>query len=83
MLALAVLMTAAAAAAPPAPADPYHHARHASPIALTAAEIRRLFHALVIIPLRALTTTALQAALNAKHWSDWRRDHQGRARHSH
>ncbi|MEV1332723.1 IS701 family transposase [Micromonospora costi] len=83
MLALAVLTTAAAAAAPPAPADPYRHARRATPIALTAAEIRRLFHALVIVPLRALTTTVLQEALHAEHWSGWRRDHQGRARHSH
>jgi len=54
MLALAFLMVCAAAAAPPPPPDPYHHARHSSPIALTAAEIRRLFNALIVTPLRAL-----------------------------
>ena len=53
MLALAFLMASAAAAAPAPPADPWHHARHGGPIALTAAEIRRLFNGLVIAPLRA------------------------------
>ncbi|MQA26179.1 MAG: IS701 family transposase [Micromonosporaceae bacterium] len=83
MLALAFLTVCAAAAAPPAPADPYHHARHDGPIALTAAEIRRLFNALVIAPLRALLLAPQRAAKHARHWSDWRRLHQGRARRSH
>jgi hypothetical protein len=80
MLALAFLMTCAATAPAPArPADPWHHARHGSPIALTAAEIRRLFHGLVIAPL----TAPLHAISNIQHWSNWRRLHQGRARRSH
>jgi SRSO17 transposase len=83
MLALAFLMACAAAAAPPAPVDPYYHARHEAPIALTAAEIRRLFTGLVVIPLRALTTTPRQALTHLHRWSDWRRLHQGRARRSH
>ena len=53
MLALAFLMAAPPRAAPAPPADPWHHARHSGPIALTAAEIRRLFNGLVIVPLRA------------------------------
>jgi SRSO17 transposase len=83
MLALAFLMACAAAAAPPAPADPWHHARHGGPIALTAAEIRRLFNGLVITPLRARLTTPLGAISDIQHWSTWRRHHQGQARHSH
>ena len=52
-------------AAPPAPADPWHHARHGGPIALTAAEIRRLFNGLVITPLRARLATP--AARHQRH----------------
>jgi len=79
MLALAFLMACAAATAAPATAaDPWHHPRHGGPIALTAAEIRRLFHGLVIAPL-----TAPLRATNIQHWSNWRRHHQGRARRSH
>ena len=83
MLALAFLTACAAAAAPAPPADPWHHARHSGPIALTAAEIRRLFNALIITPLRARQATRLRAARHAQHWSRWRRHHQGQARHSH
>lgn len=79
MLALAFLMACAAAAAPPPPADPWHHARHRGPIALTAAEIRRLFNGLIITPLR----TKLPAISDVQHWSTWRRLHQGHARRSH
>ena len=52
MLALAFLMACAAAAAPAPPADPWHYARHSGPIALTAAEIRRLFNGLITALLR-------------------------------
>jgi SRSO17 transposase len=83
MLALAFLMAGAAAAAPPTPADPWHHARHGGPIALTAAEIRRLFNGLIIAPLRAQLATPLHAINDIQHWSSWRRHHQGQARHSH
>jgi SRSO17 transposase len=80
MLALAFLMASAAAPQAPAPsADPWHHARHSGPIALTAAEIRRLFHGLVIAPL----TTPLRATSGIQQWSTWRRLHQGQARRSH
>jgi SRSO17 transposase len=81
MLALAFLMACAAAAAPaPAPpAYPWHYARHGGPIALTAAEIRRLFNGLVNAPL----TTPLRVASDLQHWSTWRRRHQGHARQSH
>jgi SRSO17 transposase len=82
MLALAFLM-ACAAAAPAPPGDPWHHARHSGPIALTAAEIRRLFNGLVITPLRAQLTTPARAISDIQHWSNWRRHHQGQARHSH
>jgi SRSO17 transposase len=83
MLALAFLMACAAAAAPPAPADPWHHAHQGGPIALTAAEIRRLFNGLVITPLRTQLTTPLPTISDIQHWSSWRRHHQGQARHSH
>jgi SRSO17 transposase len=79
MLALAFLMACAATTAPAPAADPWHHARHGGPIALTAAEIRRLFHGLVLTPL----TRPLHALSDARHWSNWRRLHQGRARRSH
>ena len=83
MLALAFLMASAAAAAPPPPADPWHHARHGGPIALTAAEIRHLFSGLIITPLRAQLATPLRAISDIQHWSAWRRHHQGQARRSH
>ena len=83
MLALAFLMACAAAAAPAPSADPWHHARHGGPIALTAAEIRRLFNSLIITPLRAQLATPLRAISHAQHWSHWRRHHQGQARRSH
>jgi hypothetical protein len=83
MLALALLMACAAAAAPAASADPWHYARHGGPIALTAAEIRRLFDGLVITPLRAQLTIPLRAISDIQHWSAWRRHHQGQARRSH
>jgi SRSO17 transposase len=79
MLALAFLMASAATTAQAPPADPWRHARHGGPIALTAAEIRRLFHGLVIAPL----TTPLRALSDIQHWSTWRRHHQGQARRSH
>jgi SRSO17 transposase len=85
MLALAFLMASTTAAAPATtpPADPWHHARHDEPIALTAAEIRRLFHGLVITPLQPWLVTPLRAISDIQHWSNWRRLHQGRARRSH
>jgi SRSO17 transposase len=83
MLALAFLTICAAQPVPAPPADPWHHARHGGPIALTAAEIRRLFHGLVIAPLRAQLTTQPCALSGIQHWSNWRRHHQGHARHSH
>jgi hypothetical protein len=83
MLALAFLMASAAATAPAPPADPWHHARHGGPVALTGAEIRRLFNALVITPPWARLTTQLRAISDIQHWSSWRRHHQGQARHSH
>ena len=83
MLALAFLTTATAAAAPAPPVGPWHHARHGGPIALTAAEIRRLFGALVITPLRAELTPPLRAVSGIQHWSNWRRLHQGQARRAH
>jgi hypothetical protein len=83
MLALAFLMAAAAAAAPAPPADPWHHARHGGPVALTAAEIRRLFNGLIITPLRTQLTTRPRTISDIQHWSTWRRLHQGRARRSH
>jgi hypothetical protein len=79
-LALAFLMVSAAAAAPDRPIDPWHHARHRGPIALTAAEIRRLFNGLII---QAQTTAQLRATSHIQHWSSWRRLHQSQARHSH
>jgi SRSO17 transposase len=83
MLALAFLASCAAKAAPPPPADPWHHARHGGPIALTAAEIRHLFSALVMTPIRARLTTPARAIAQAQHWSQWRRLHQGQSRRSH
>jgi hypothetical protein len=83
MLALAFLMACAAQAAPATPADPWHHARQGGPIALTAAEIRRLFNGLVITPLRAWPATPPRAISDIRHWSSWRRHHQGQARRSH
>jgi len=82
MLALAFLMACAPAGAPAPLADPWHHARHRGPIALTAAEIRRLFHDLAITLPRAQLTAQLRALRDIQHWSSWRRHHQGQARHS-
>jgi SRSO17 transposase len=83
MLALAFLMACAAQETPAPPADPWHHARTRGPIALTAAEIRRLFGALIITPLRAQVAAPPHAISHAQHWSNWRRLHQGNARRSH
>jgi hypothetical protein len=83
MLALAFLMACTAAAAPAPPADPWHHARYGGPIALTAAEIRRLFNGLGITPLRAQLATSARVVSDIRHWSNWRRHHQGQARRSH
>jgi SRSO17 transposase len=83
MLALAFLMACTAHTAPRPPADPWHHARHRGPIALTAAEIRRLFGTLIITPLRARLTSPAHAISHAQNWSHWRRLHQGSARRSH
>ena len=51
MLALAFLMASTVAAAPVLSADPWHHARHCGPIALTAAEVCRLCNGLTLTPL--------------------------------
>jgi SRSO17 transposase len=83
MLALAFLMACTAAAAPAPPADPWHHARHREPIALTAAEIRHLLNGPVITPIQASMTIPLRATRDIQHWSRWRRHHQSHARHSH
>jgi SRSO17 transposase len=83
MLALAFLMAAAAAAAPAPSADPWHHAQHSGPIALTAAEIRRLFTGLATGPLRDPLAAPARTIGQIQHWSSWRRHHQGHARHSH
>jgi Spy/CpxP family protein refolding chaperone len=83
MLALAFLMAASAAAAPAPAADPWHHARRGGPVALTAAEIRRLFNGLIITPPRAQMNAQLRAISDIQHWSTWRRLHQGHARRSH
>lgn len=71
MVALAFLAICTANAAPPAPADPYHHARSQRLDHVKAAEIRRLFNALVIAPLRALTLTPVRAVRHGRHWSHW------------
>jgi SRSO17 transposase len=75
MLALALLVAAAAACTPPPPTDPYHWARHDEPTALTCNEIRHLITNLIITPAR--DQTHIHAC------SQWRRGHQGRARHAH
>jgi SRSO17 transposase len=83
MLALAFLMACATAAATPPSADPWHHAHIPGPIALTAAEIRRLFNGLVTGPLRDRLAAPARAISDIQHWSTWRRHHQGQARQSH
>jgi hypothetical protein len=71
MLAMALLAVLNATAAAPDPGP----GQHPNLIALTVAEIRRLFNALVIgHPLPAEHTL---------HWSHWRRKVQARARRSH
>ena len=83
MLALAFLMACATVAATPPSADPWHHAHIPGPIALTAAEIRRLFDGLVTGPLRDRLAAPARAISDLQHWSTWRRHHQGQARQSH
>ena len=83
MLALAFLMACATVAATPPSADPWHHAHIPGPIALTAAEIRRLFNGLVTGPLRDRLAAPARAISDLQHWSTWRRHHQGQARQSH
>jgi SRSO17 transposase len=83
MLALAFLMACATAAATPPSADSWHHAHIPGPIALTAAEIRRLFNGLVTGPLRDRLAAPARAISDIQHWSTWRRHHQGQARQSH
>lgn len=83
MLALAFLAACAATTPPARSADPWHHARQPGPIPLTAAEIRRLFHRLVIAPIQAQLTSPLRALSAIRRWSAWRRRHQGQARRSH
>jgi SRSO17 transposase len=85
MLALAFLMASTAAAAPaaPPPADPWNHARHGGPIALTAAEIRRLLNGLITGSLQGQLAAPAHIISDIQHWSTWRRHHQGRARRSH
>ena len=80
MLALAFLMACAARPPPALSPDPWHHARHGGPIALTAAEIRRLFNVLVIASVRIRLTAPQRAISDIQHWSNWRRLHQGHAR---
>jgi hypothetical protein len=76
ILALPFLMACAAQRAPAPSADPWHYACHGGPIALTAAEIRRL----VITPSQARLATPLRVSTCTLHWSSWRRHHQGHAR---
>ena len=54
--------------------DPWHYARHREPIALTAAEIRRLFNTQLITPLPTRLTQR-RAISHVQHWSSWRRHH--------
>jgi len=75
MLALAFLSMLTAAAAPPTNPDPHRHAHDRGPIALTTAEVRRLFTTLLNKPLHRLS--------HLLHWSTWRRRHQAHARQSH
>lgn len=75
MFALASLAAVAADAALDRSPEPHHHSWVSNPISLTVPAIRRLFSAVlnppVVSPARLL------------HWSNWRRRHQGTARHSH
>jgi SRSO17 transposase len=75
MLALAILVAIAAASTAPPPTDPNHWARHNGPIALTCNEIRHLIANLIITP--------AGGGGHLQPWSNWRRAHQGRARHAH
>jgi SRSO17 transposase len=74
LLALAVLAVCTAVTEP-TPPDPTRHARHTGPIALTMAEIRRLIGVLI--------SNTINDTSHHMHWSDWRRHHQGQARHAH
>lgn len=75
MLALAFLSILTTAAAPPPNPDPHRHAHDRDRLALTTAEIRRLFTALLNKPLHRLS--------HLLHWSGWRRRHQAHARQAH
>ena len=77
MLALAFIMACAAAAATPSPSDRWHYAYIPGPIALTAAEIRRLFSGLATGPLRDRLPGPARAISEIQHWTNWRRHHQG------
>jgi SRSO17 transposase len=75
MLALAFLSVLASQAAGGQTADPHHHLRDGSPIALTTPEIRRMF--------AALLPPSPASPAHLLRWSHWRRQHQGRARQAH
>jgi hypothetical protein len=79
MLALAFIMARAAAAATPSPSHPWRHAYIPGPIALTAAEIRRLFNGLVTGPLRDRLPGPARAISEIQHWTNWRRHYHGQA----
>jgi hypothetical protein len=79
MLALAFIMARAAAAATPSPSHPWRHAYIPRPIALTAAEIRRLFNGLVTGPLRDRLPGPARAISEIQHWTNWRRHYHGQA----
>ena len=71
--------TCAAAAATPSPSHPWRHAYIPGPIALTAAEIRRLFNGLVTGPLRDRLPGPARAISEIQHWTNWRRHYHGQA----
>ena len=66
---------------------PLRHPRHllplrSGPIALIAAEIRRLFNGLIITQFQARLAILMHVISYIQHWSTWRRLHQGHARRS-
>lgn len=73
LLALAIL--AVCAVTDPEPVDPTRHARQGDPVVLTVGEVRRLFNLLIIRPVRDIA--------HHLRWSNWRRQHQARARQAH
>jgi hypothetical protein len=75
MLAQAFLTAVADGAAPNRPVDLHPSARSRDPIALTVPKIRHL--------LTAVFTPPLVTAARPLHWSNWRRQHQAKARRSH